>query len=226
MKKVLALNGSPRVSGNTSHLLMQFMEGAGEHSTLIETIYPKNVNISPCNGCLRCNLLKKCSIRGDDWAGLSEKILDADVLVFASPVYFHHVTAPLKTIIDRFRSFVHVRITESGLTHTPWIEWNKDMVVLLTMGSPDPDEATAIIELFEFMASIMGSNNKLHVITATRLAVIKQVAMQREDLEKLYEKLDIPESLVEADYKRNRQALQDCYNLGKKLTRPPWRRGN
>ena len=115
-----------------------------------------DLDLEFCRGCLRCNLLGRCSIRGDAWESLSRKILEADVLVFGSPVYFHHVTAQMKKVIDRFRSFIHVEITESGLKHTPWATWEKDFVLLLTMGSSDDSDARPAIDMFEFMASVMG----------------------------------------------------------------------
>ena len=217
MKKVLAFNGSPRRSGNTSLLLNHFIRGTEASGVNTEVIYADSVNIENCKGCLRCNILKRCSLRGDDWQEISQKILEADVLVFASPVYFHHITAPLKMIIDRFRSFVHIQITESGLIHTPWAEWEKDFVLILPMGSSDDIDAQPIIDLFEYMCSIMGTKNRLHVIKGTRLAVVKQVEKTKNELEVLYEKFHLPAGLASSDAVKNQALLKDCYELGKQL---------
>jgi len=177
-----------------------------------------DIDIKYCNGCLRCNLIKRCSIRDDDWADLSQKINDADVLVFASPIYFHYITAPLKNIIDRFRSFVHVQITETGLIHTPWNNWNKDLVLLLSLGSSDDSDTQPVIDLFEYMKEVLGDNNRLHVVKGTRLAVIKQVQKTEEELKELYPKLKLNKNLVVEDFKRNQEILKQCFNLGKDLT--------
>lgn len=147
MKKILAFNGSARKLGNTSFLLNHFLDGAKKFDTRSEEIQAHQLNLVYCTGCLRCNLIKRCSIRNDDWNELSAKILESDVLVFATPVYFHHVSAQLKKIIDRFRSFVHVQITESGLKHTPHVEWEKDFVLLLSLGSSSDLDAQPVIEL-------------------------------------------------------------------------------
>ena len=117
---ILSLNGSPRRKGNISLLLEEFIRGARESRAKSEEIVAEEVNLKYCKGCLRCNLLKRCAIKGDNWPVLSSKILNADALIFASPIYFHHITAPLKKILDRFRSFLHVQLTEQGLKHTPW----------------------------------------------------------------------------------------------------------
>lgn len=217
MKKVVAFNGSPRRTGNTSLLLKHFMEGTGQNPVDTSVFHPHELNLEPCKGCLRCNVLKRCSISGDDWNEISSKIMEADVLVFASPVYFHHVPAPLKKVIDRFRSFVHVQITETGLIHTPWQKWDKDFVLILTMGSPDKSEADPVIDLFRYITSILGSGNKLHVITATRLAVVKQVVKTKEELRDLYQKMKLPTELVAGDIQRNKALMEECRSLGFEL---------
>jgi multimeric flavodoxin WrbA len=61
-------------------------------------------------------MIGRCGRPGDEWQEIKEKLDLADLVVFASPVYFHHVTAQLKKLIDRFRSLFHVQITETGLT--------------------------------------------------------------------------------------------------------------
>lgn len=218
MKKVLVLDGSMRKGGNTSILVENFLNGSKENTTHIDHIIAKDINIKYCNGCLRCNLIKRCSIADDDWPDLSRKILEADVLVFASPVYFHYTTAALKKIIDRFRSFVHVQITETGLIHTPWQEWNKDFVLLLSMGSSNDSDAQPIIDLFDYMKNVLGDNNRLHVIKATRLAVIKQVIKSENELAELYQKLNIPQNLAKDDFVRNQDTLGRVFKLGVKLS--------
>lgn len=217
-KKVLAFNGSPRPQGNTGHLLHSFIEGARKNTGQIEEVRPHELNLEHCRGCLRCNVLKRCSISGDDWEELSGKILEADVLVFAAPVYFLHLPGPLKTLIDRFRSFNHVQITETGLIHTPWNEWRKDFVLIHSMGSPDGSHADPVIDLFRYIISALGSKNRLHVIKATRLAVVNQVIKSEDELQALYEKMKLPENLAKVDYLRNQKILNECMELGMELT--------
>ena len=217
MKKVLALNGSMRKYGNTTILLQHFLDGAKNFAGAVEEIVARDINLEYCRGCLRCNLLGRCSVSGDDWLELSNKILDANVLVFASPIYFHHITSSLKKIIERFRSFVHIQITETGLIHTPWQEWDKDLVLLLCMGSSDVSDARPVIELFKFIRSILGQKNRLHIITATRLAVIKQVIKTEEELRELYPKLNLPPDLAKEDFSKNQKVLKQCFELGKAL---------
>jgi multimeric flavodoxin WrbA len=214
---ILAFNGSPRRAGNTAHLLREFLRGAQDAGARAEELAAEELNLKYCRGCLRCNVLKRCAITGDDWPEISAKILAADVLVFASPIYFHHLTAPLKKLLDRFRSFIHVQITEQGLRHTPWQPWQKQIVLLLSLGSSNDDDAQPIRDLFNFLESVLGAGISVSSITGTRLAVVKQVAMDAGQLRALYPKIGLPEKLAEEDYKKNQALLRKCYALGRTL---------
>jgi hypothetical protein len=214
---IVAFNGSPRKKGNTSLLLNELIRGVREVGGQAEEIITREIHIKPCRGCLKCNLLKRCAVKGDDWRALSEKILTADVLVFASPVYFHHFPGPLKNILDRFRSFMHVRITEDGLQHTPWHQWCKQFVLILCQGSLDGADAQPVIDLFTFITRTLGEGNTLFPIVATRLAVVNQIKMTEEELKLLYQKLQLPVHLAGQDYHQNQSLLKRCYEIGKNL---------
>jgi NAD(P)H-dependent FMN reductase len=214
---IIAFNGSPRRRGNTSRLLHELLRGAQDAGARTEEIIAEQLNLKYCKGCLRCNRLQRCSTQDDDWPALSQKISAADVVVFASPVYFHHLTASLKKVLDRFRSFIHVQITESGLKHTPWQQWQKQFVLLLSLGSSVDDDARPIIDLFNFLVSVLGPNNRLTTIVGARLAVVNQVLMTRDQLRSLYPKLQLPLALADVDYERNKMLVQRCYHLGREL---------
>lgn len=217
MKNILAFNGSARKNGNTHFLIDSFLKGVDISGGQSELIEAHNINIEYCTGCLRCNIIKRCSIRGDDWEDINAKIKAADVLVFASPIYFHHVSAQLKKIIDRFRSFVHVEITETGLKHTPHFQWEKDFVLLLSLGSSNDSDAIPVIDLFNFLVEVLGPKNRLHIIVANRLGVVKQVIKTKDELQQLYPKLGLSTTLVDADFQKNQGILKACEDLGKKL---------
>jgi len=213
---VLAIIGSPRRNGNSTLLVNEFIKGVENDSGEVEIINSNNLNIKHCRGCLKCNLVKRCTIRNDDFEELSEKILAAETLVFSSPVYFHHLPAGLKAIIDRFRSFNHVQILENGLKHTPWVEWRKHFILLLSLGKPSTEDTEPIVNLFNFICKELGSGNKLTTLIGTRLAVPNQVKMEKNELIALYEKLRIPVHLAEKDYEKNMRLLKQCFELGRK----------
>lgn len=100
MKKVLILSGSPRKNGNSDILCDEFARGALEVGHEVEKIRVAEKNIGFCRGCYACEKTGVCAIK-DDMAEILQKIIDTDVLVLASPVYFYSVDAQLKALIDR-----------------------------------------------------------------------------------------------------------------------------
>lgn len=100
MKKILILSGSPRKNGNSDMLCDEFMRGAVESGHQVEKIRVAEKNIGFCRGCYACKDTGKCVIK-DDMAEVLQKMIDADVLVLASPVYFYSIDAQLKAVIDR-----------------------------------------------------------------------------------------------------------------------------
>jgi multimeric flavodoxin WrbA len=101
--KVLAIKSSPRMDkGNTALILNPFLEGMKEAGAEVELFYTKKLNINPCTGEFNCWLKTpgEC-YHNDDMKMLYPKISDADVMVFASPVYVDGITGPMKNFIDR-----------------------------------------------------------------------------------------------------------------------------
>lgn len=88
MKKILVLSSSPRKNGNSDILCEQFIKGAKESGHNTEKIYISNMKINYCTGCGVCNTTEKC-VQDDGMEKLCEKMLKADVIVFATPVYFY-----------------------------------------------------------------------------------------------------------------------------------------
>ena len=100
-KKVLILSGSPRKGGNSDLLCDEFMRGAAEAGNETEKIRVAEKKIGYCTACYYCQTSGGVCAKKDDMAQLLQKIIDADVIVLASPVYFYSISAQLKTVIDR-----------------------------------------------------------------------------------------------------------------------------
>ncbi len=100
-KKVLILSGSPRKNGNSDLLCDEFMKGALESGHQVEKIRVDEKNIGYCRGCYACAKSGGVCAVKDDMAEVLQKMIDCDVMVLASPVYFYSVDAQLKAVIDR-----------------------------------------------------------------------------------------------------------------------------
>ena len=97
---VLAISASPRIGGNSDVLCDRFLEGAKETGHEIEKIRLSEKNISPCVACYGCMKTHTC-VKQDDMAEIQQKMVDADVIVLATPVYFYCMDAQMKMMIDR-----------------------------------------------------------------------------------------------------------------------------
>lgn len=99
-KKILIISSSPRKSGNSETLAAAFAKGAQETGNEVETVYLREKQYGFCKGCLACQKSGRCVIK-DDAVEIAAKMHDADVLAFATPVYYYSVSGQLKTILDR-----------------------------------------------------------------------------------------------------------------------------
>lgn len=100
MKNVLIISASPRKNGNSDILCDRFAQGAAEKGHKVEKVFLASKNIGYCRGCGVCNSTHKC-VQKDDMAEILDKIVIADVIVLATPVYFYTMDGQMKTFIDR-----------------------------------------------------------------------------------------------------------------------------
>ena len=98
--KVLGILGSPRKGGNTELLLEEALKGAEAEGAEVERLRLTDYNIIPCKECLACYKDGNCIIL-DDMAKIYPKLLEADIILLASPIFFYGVTAWAKALIDR-----------------------------------------------------------------------------------------------------------------------------
>jgi multimeric flavodoxin WrbA len=98
--KVLGIFGSPRREGNSDTLMKAFLEGAAGAGAAVEEVFLRQLKISPCLEIYHCFKDGTCPIK-DDMRGLYDKLIDADVVALASPVFFYSVSAQAKAMIDR-----------------------------------------------------------------------------------------------------------------------------
>ncbi len=98
--KILALSFSPRKGGNTEILLERALAGAAPEGAATELYRVAEHDIKPCDGCWGCRKTGECHIK-DDMQGLYTRLLEADGIIFGTPVYFYNMTAQGKTVIER-----------------------------------------------------------------------------------------------------------------------------
>lgn len=103
MKKVLIISSSIRAKSNSEILADSFARGASDAGNEVEIVSLKDKKLAFCKGCLACQKIGRCVI-DDDANTIADKMEQADVIAFASPVYYYSISGQLKTMIDRVNS--------------------------------------------------------------------------------------------------------------------------
>lgn len=101
MKRIIVILGGGRSNGNTVQLAEAFMKGATEAGHQAELVSLNKLNVNGCTGCNACRYGKPC-VQKDDFNSLVPKIKTADLIVFASPLYFWTISSKIKAFIERF----------------------------------------------------------------------------------------------------------------------------
>lgn len=186
MSKILILNGSPRREGNTSFLVKKLKELINKSENEVKVLFLNDYNIKPCQGCFWCykDFPLKC-IQNDVMNNLYPLVLDADILIFAAPIYWFNYPAQLKLFIDRLVA-LHV---DGGHALD-----RRKYATIFVYGDTIPDESgvyTAIKSIEQMVKYFKGTNiGNVHGTGGDECNVPKNQKLLN-DLEKLANKMFI-----------------------------------
>ncbi len=111
--KILVIESSPHKKGSSNLLAEHFIRGAEESGHEVSVFDVGHRDIHPCTGCDYCGMSGPCCQK-DDMAKLRDQLMQTDMAVFVTPLYYFGFSAQLKTVIDRFYSF-NGKLTDKGL---------------------------------------------------------------------------------------------------------------
>lgn len=150
MKRILILSGSPRKNGNSDILCDEFARGAREAGHEVAKLRIAEKRIGYCRACYACRGTGVCAIK-DDMADILQKMIDADVIVLASPVYFYSIDAQLKALIDR--------------TVARWLEVkNKEFYYIVTAADDECASAETTLACFRGYAACVEGAKEMGVV--------------------------------------------------------------
>lgn len=153
-KKVFILSGSPRKGGNSDILCDEFMRGAKDAGNEVEKIRVAEKKIGFCSACYYCRTSGGVCAKKDDMSEVLQKMIDADVIVLSSPVYFYSIDAQLKAVIDR--------------TVARWTEVkNKAFYYIVTCADDDRASQERTLECFRGYADCVEGAKEMGVIYGT-----------------------------------------------------------
>ena len=153
--KILAVSGSPRAHGNTVALLEKALEGARDAGADVNLFSVAGKTIQPCDGCRSCASTAKCH-QDDDMQGLYDLMIEADGIIFGTPIYFWGMTGQAKTIMDRT-----IALNQPGRNLT-----NKVAGVVVVAGSLGLVDALKDYSYFFVQRRMLPANQLAAYITA------------------------------------------------------------
>lgn len=151
--KILVLTGSPRKNGNSNTLADYFIKGAREAGHEIVRFDAAFKDVHPCIACNRCGMDGPCVFK-DDFEFVRTHIVDADMVVFATPMYYFGVSAQLKAVIDRFYAI-------NGKIHCP-----KKAALLMTYANSAASQAQPIKSHYEVLLDYLGWQDAGQIIAS------------------------------------------------------------
>ena len=148
---ILILTGSPRKDGNSNFLAAEFMRGAQEAGHKTFRFDAAEANVHPCIACNACGMNGPCIFQ-DDFETVRRQIVPADMVVFATPMYYFGLSAQLKAVIDRFYAI-------NGQIHVP-----KKAALLMTYANTAASQATPIASHYDTLLDYLGWTDSGRVI--------------------------------------------------------------
>lgn len=149
--KILVITGSPRKNGNSNTLAEHFIRGAKEAGHEIVRFDAAFKEVHPCIACNKCGMNGECVFK-DDFEFVRKHILDAGMVVFATPMYYFGISAQIKAVIDRFYAI-------NGSIHVP-----KKAALLMTYADNNKRKEKAITDHYEVLLDYLGWSDAGRVI--------------------------------------------------------------
>ena len=175
--KITGFSGSPRKGGNTDFLMETILKGAAEKGWETEFVALNKTNIGFCEACDACHKSDKGCVKKDDMQMMAEKMKEADVWIFGTPVYWWGPTAQMKVFMDRWY----------GLP--PETFENKKVILVLPMADTEDKTASHLIGMYQDSCDYIGVEI-IDIIVAKGVTGPKDVQSEPEIIKLAEEAVD------------------------------------
>ena len=154
MKNIVVITGSPLKNGNSEKMANAFIRGAGRKGHKLTTISAAELDIQGCHACEGCYKTGNPCVYADDFNHIAPVLLEADVIVFATPLYWFTFPEQIKAVIDRFYALLRGEFPFKGTKEC----------MLLVCGADKKEAFAGIVKTYEIMADYLEWNDRGHVI--------------------------------------------------------------
>ncbi|MFZ2956521.1 MAG: flavodoxin family protein [Candidatus Ozemobacteraceae bacterium] len=184
--KFIIFQGSPRKSGNCAQLIQKVTDVLTKEKHEVKLISAYEQSVKGCLGCHGCSkgIVEYC-VQKDDFTKLIPEIIAADGFIFASPVYMGHISGPLKTIVDRFFSFVKKDFSIRFIS-------GKKCATIVTSGAP----RDMYYSVTNYLKQWLGSFLKLNYVGGIHFGELTEPGMAARNPEMLAEAEKLAKSLL------------------------------
>lgn len=172
-KKVLVVSSTFRKNGNSEILAQEFARGAKDAGCDVDLLYIRDISMNFCRGCLACAKTGTCVIK-DDMTPVVDLVEKADVLCYATPVYYYSLSGQLKTFLDRVNPLYGRKME------------GKDVYLMLSALDHDPAAFDTPIKDMEGWTGCFEGFQLKDVVGALRTDEAGDVLKQQDVLEKAY----------------------------------------
>ncbi|MGB4210064.1 MAG: flavodoxin family protein [Thermovirgaceae bacterium] len=148
MKRILGILGSPRRGGNSETLARKVLDGAAENGFATDIIRLQGLNLTGCTDCRKCWSGGSPCVIDDDMDKVYEKVREADLLVFASPLYWYSWSSQIKPVWDRFLPFHHAKAR--------WDLKDKKALLVAAAGDDKPEAFEGMLFSFRTSCRLLG----------------------------------------------------------------------
>ena len=139
---VLGINTSPRKNGNTQTLVQAVLDGAAEKGAQTRLVNLREMDVNGCLGCEGCKKHLGQCVQTDDLTTLLQEMTGVDAIVMGTPVYWFHVSAQFKMLVDRLYCFMGTKTDPQTGEETMYFEFpeGKKFVFIISRGDPEPPQ--------------------------------------------------------------------------------------
>ncbi|HDP33890.1 MAG TPA: flavodoxin family protein [Candidatus Hydrogenedentes bacterium] len=176
--KIVAVLGSPKLNGNSAILARRFLDAAQRLGAETQSFTLNELAYQGCQACRACKKTSEVCVLKDDLSGVLNAIQGADVIVFASPVYFGDIAGQMKLLIDRTYSFLTPNFHSDPKTSR--LASGKTCVLILTQGLAEAMFAD-VFSRYEWVMKLLGMET-VHLIRACNVVKPGDVSAREDTL--------------------------------------------
>jgi len=182
---IIGINGSRRKNGNSATLVKKALEGASIAQAKVEYLDLSTYHIQECIGCEKCRIAKTCTQFNDGMQLIYPKVINADCIILASPVYNQNMTALMKTFIDRLYPFFNFPEKRPGPYSSRFEGMGKKAIVFAVCEQPRSEMAGFTALAMSHSMKVLGIDVEKEIVFTSHFEA-SSVSKSPEDLQRAF----------------------------------------